>query len=112
MEEIFRMAREETRKSGFDGLLPAGIVVSGGGARLMGTTDAAQTIFDTSVRLGQPAGLSGLADRCQGPQYAVAVGLVRWGARTHHHPAHANGRQELTLATTYQKTVRWLRDFF
>jgi len=115
MEEIFRMSREEVRKSGFDGLLPAGIVVSGGGARLMGTTDAAQAVFDTSVRLGQPAGLSGLADRCQGPQYAVAVGLVKWGVRTHHqqHAVHANGRQgALTLTTTYQKTVRWLRDFF
>jgi cell division protein FtsA len=88
-------------------------VVSGGGARLMGTTDAAQAVFDTSVRLGQPAGLSGLADRCQGPQFAVAVGLVKWGARSSSHRAHANGRQgALTLTTTYQKTVRWLRDFF
>jgi cell division protein FtsA len=113
MEEIFRMARDEVRKSGFDGLLPAGIVVTGGGARLMGTTDAAQAVFDTSVRLGQPVGLGGLADRCQGPQYSVAVGLVKWGARSSHHRAHAaNGRQALTLATTYQKTVRWLRDFF
>jgi cell division protein FtsA len=111
MQEIFMMAREEVRKSGFDGLLPAGIVISGGGARLMGTTDAAQAVFDTSVRLGQPTGLSGLADRCQGPQYAVAVGLVKWGARSHSRP-HANGRQALTLGTTYQKTVRWLRDFF
>ena len=111
MEEIFRMARDEVRKTGFDGLLPAGIVVSGGGARLMGTTDAAQGVFDTSVRLGQPAGLSGLADRCQGPQYAVAAGLVRWGARSHHHAHGANGRQA-QLTSTYQKTVRWLRDFF
>ncbi len=112
MEEIFRMARDEVRKTGFDGLLPAGIVVSGGGARLMGTTDAAQSVFDTSVRLGQPAGLSGLADRCQGPQFAAAVGLVKWGARTHHHAVHAGGRQTVTLTATYQKTVRWLRDFF
>ena len=112
MQEIFMMAREEVRKSGFDGLLPAGIVISGGGARLMGTTDAAQAVFDTSVRLGQPAGLSGLADRCQGPQYAVAVGLVKWGSRTHTRVHAGNGRQSLTLTTTYQKTVRWLRDFF
>jgi cell division protein FtsA len=111
MREIFHMAREEVRKSGFDGLLPAGVVVTGGGARLMGTTDAAQAVFDTSVRLGQPAGLSGLADRAQGPSFAVAVGLVKWGARAHVR-AHANGRQPLSLESTYQKTVRWLRDFF
>ncbi len=111
MKEIFLMSREEIRKSGFDGLLPAGVVVTGGGSRLMGTTDAAQAVFDTSVRLGQPAGLVGLADRAQGPSYAVAVGLVKWGSRDHAR-AFPNGRQQATLGATYQRTVRWLRDFF
>ena len=112
MQEIFQMAREEVRKSGFDGLLPAGVVVTGGGARLMGTTDAAQAVFDTSVRLGQPSGLTGLADRCQGPSYAVAVGLVKWGSHVQQVRVLANGRQQASLGSTYQKTVRWLRDFF
>jgi cell division protein FtsA len=111
MREIFQMAREEVRKSGFDGLLPAGVVVTGGGARLMGTTDAAQAVFDTGVRLGQPLGMAGLADRAQGPSFAVAAGLVKWGSRA---PArgYASARQPLTIGMTYQKTVRWLRDFF
>ena len=111
MQEIFQMAREEVRKSGFDGLLPAGIVVTGGGSRLMGTTDAAQAVFDASVRLGQPLGTAGLADRAQGPSFAVAVGLVKWGSRA---PArgYASARQPVTIGLTYQKTVRWLRDFF
>ena len=112
MQEIFLMAREEVRKCGFDGLLPAGVVVSGGGARLMGTTDAAQTVFDASVRLGQPTGLTGLADRCQGPSFAVAVGLVKWGSRARARDFESNGRQQVSLGSTYQKTVRWLRDFF
>ena len=111
MQEIFLMAREEVRKTGFDGLLPAGVVISGGGARLMGTTDAAQTVFDASVRLGQPVGMTGLADRCQGPSFAVAVGLVKWGSRAHTRDFE-NGRQQVSLGSTYQKTVRWLRDFF
>ncbi len=111
MKEIFQMAREEVRKSGFDGLLPAGVVVTGGGSRLMGTTDAAQLVFDTSVRLGQPAGITGLADRAQGPSFAVAVGLVKWGMKAHSRTV-GNGRQQVTFGTTYQKTVRWLRDFF
>jgi cell division protein FtsA len=111
MQEIFRMARDEVRKSGFDGLLPAGVVVTGGGARLMGTTDAAQAVFDTGVRLGQPIGLVGLADRAQGPSFAVAAGLVKWGSRSGAR-THGTGRQALSLESTYQKTVRWLRDFF
>jgi cell division protein FtsA len=111
MMEIFHMAREEVRKSGFDQLLPAGVVVSGGGARLMGTMDAAQSVFNTSARLGQPSGLTGLADRAQGPSFAVAAGLVKWGSRA---PVrgYGNTRQPATFGVTYQKTVRWLRDFF
>jgi cell division protein FtsA len=110
MTEIFLMAREEVRKTGFDHLLPAGVVVSGGGARLMGTMDSAQHVFDTSARLGQPTGLVGLADKAQGPAFAVAAGLVKWGSRA---PVRGYGpRQPVTFGNTYQKTVRWLRDFF
>jgi cell division protein FtsA len=77
----------------------------------MGTTDAAQAVFDTGVRLGQPLGLTGLADRAQGPSFAVAAGLVKWGSRA---PArsYASARAPMTMGMTYQKTVRWLRDFF
>ena len=111
VREIFQLAREEVRRSGYDGLLPAGVVVTGGGARLMGTTDAAQAVFDSAVRLGLPTGVGGLADRVAGPSYAVAVGLVKWGARMlpvqdarpHHGPV---------LSGAYQRTVRWLREFF
>ena len=110
MTEIFQMAREEVRKTGFDQLLPAGVVVTGGGSRLMGTMDSAQHVFDTSARLGQPTGLVGLADKAQGPSFAVASGLVKWGSRA---PVRGYGpRQPVTFSHTYQKTVRWLRDFF
>src|SRR5438270_9856753 len=109
MQEIFQMAREDVRRTGFDQLLPAGVVVAGGGSRLMGTMDAAQAVFNTSARLGQPLGLAGLADKAHGPSFAVAAGLVKWSARDH---GHASTRQAVSFGTTYQKTVRWLRDFF
>ena len=112
MREIFQLAREEVRRSGYDGLLPAGVVVTGGGARLMGTTDAAQAVFDSSVRLGLPMGIGGLADRVAGPSHAAVVGLVKWGARLA--PEESNGRvnHNPVLSGAYQRTVRWLRDFF
>jgi len=112
MREIFQLAREEVRRSGYDGLLPAGVVVTGGGARLMGTTDAAQAVFDSAVRLGLPMGIGGLADRVAGPSHAVGVGLVKWGARmapprpTNGRAMHGNGQ------SAYQHIARWLRDFF
>ena len=109
------MAREEVKKSGYDGMLPAGVVVTGGGARLLGTIDAAQGVFDSSVRLGLPSGFGGLSDRVSGPSFASGVGLVRWGAKLqplingkHHGNGHGNG----SLTSAYAKSVRWLRDFF
>ena len=114
MREIFQLAREEVRRSGYDGLLPAGVVVSGGGARLMGTTDAAQAVFDSAVRLGLPMGIGGLADRVAGPSHATAVGLVKWGARMIPQPANgrAHNNHSPVFGGAYQRTVRWLRDFF
>jgi cell division protein FtsA len=117
MREIFQMAREEVKKSGYDGLLPAGVVVTGGGARLMGTTDAAQTVFDMSVRLGVPGGFGGLSDRVAGPSFAVAAGLVKWGTKeqwkANGRRGHAiEGEAVAAIGGAYQRTVRWLRDFF
>jgi cell division protein FtsA len=112
VREIFALAREEVKRSGYDGLLPAGVVVTGGGARLMGTTDAAQAVFDSAVRLGLPCGVGGLADRAAGPSYAVAVGLVKWGARMQPHSNGKPHREPVALGGAYSKTVRWLRDFF
>jgi cell division protein FtsA len=114
MREIFELAREEVRRSGYEGLLPAGVVVTGGGARLMGTTDAAQAVFDSAVRLGLPIGIGGLADRVAGPSHATAVGLVKWGARIAPQPTNgrAHNNHSPALGGVYQKTVRWLRDFF
>jgi cell division protein FtsA len=114
MREVFQLSREEVKKSGYDGLLPAGVVVTGGAARLMGTTDAAQAVFDSSVRLGLPVGVGGLADRAGGPSFATVVGLVKWGARLQPQVAASRGRggREPVGTGAYQRTVRWLRDFF
>ncbi|HEV2952856.1 MAG TPA: cell division protein FtsA [Candidatus Dormibacteraeota bacterium] len=113
MREIFRMARVELRKSGYDGLLPAGVVVTGGGARIMGVTDSAQSVFEMGARLGLPTGIGGLVDRVTGPSYASSVGLAKWAGR--HQPSGIREQTRhpaLAAGTAYQRTVRWLRDFF
>jgi hypothetical protein len=56
--------------------------------------------------------MSGLADRAQGPSFAVSVGLVKWGSRAPARGYASARQQQVTIGTTYQKTVRWLRDFF
>ncbi|MGH7910631.1 MAG: cell division protein FtsA [Candidatus Dormibacteraceae bacterium] len=112
MREIFSLARQQVRLSGYDGLLPAGVVVTGGGARLMGICDAAQAVFDTGVRLGLPGGVGGLADRAGGPSFATGVGLVKWGGVTGPHLGSEDQDREPVVAGAFQRTARWIRDFF
>jgi cell division protein FtsA len=79
VEEIFTMVHEEIKKSGYDGLLPAGIVITGGTAELPGILAAAGQTLDLPARIGSPLGLHGLADSINRPAYSTAVGLLLWG---------------------------------
>ena len=79
VEEIICMVHEEIKKSGYDGLLPAGIVITGGTAELPGILELAGQILDLPARIGSPLGLHGLADSINRPAYSTAVGLLLWG---------------------------------
>jgi cell division protein FtsA len=82
VEELFEMVHDELKKSGYDGLLPAGIVLTGGAAEMPGILELAGQTLDLPARLGLPLGLHGLADSISRPAYATAVGLLQW-ALTH-----------------------------
>ncbi len=78
MTEIFELLLQEIKRSGYDGLLPAGIVLTGGGSLLPGTRKLAARVLGLPVRLAQPENLSGMVDRLDSPAYATSVGLLRW----------------------------------
>jgi len=78
MEEIFRLAAGEIRKSEFANLMTAGIVLTGGGALIKGAVDLAEEIFDMPVKLGIPKGFSGLIDLAKSPIHATGVGLIMY----------------------------------
>lgn len=77
-EEILENVQQEIKRSGYDGLLPAGLVLCGGTAQLPGVRDLARSIFELPVQIGIPKGISGLTDKVSGPDAAVSVGLVKW----------------------------------
>ncbi|MBI5563391.1 MAG: cell division protein FtsA [Chloroflexi bacterium] len=78
-EEIFQLILQEIKRSGYDGLLPAGVVVSGGTAQLRGLRELGRQALSLPVRIGQPQGISGLIDTVDSPAYATPVGLLLWG---------------------------------
>jgi cell division protein FtsA len=81
MEEIFQMALDQLKSSGFHSRLAGGIVLTGGGALLPGACELAEEIMGRPARLGKPQALKGLTDVVQGPEYSTAVGLVRQGMK-------------------------------
>ncbi len=78
-EELFGMIVQEVKRSGYDGLLPAGLVITGGGALLPGLRDVARDVTNLPVRIAQPTGLQGLVDTLHSPAYSTVIGLLRWG---------------------------------
>src|SRR5207247_8363701 len=81
VEELFEMVHEEIKKSGFDGLLAAGLVLTGGGEALQGILDTAGQILDLPARLGSPLGLHGIADWISRPAHCTSVGFLCVGFR-------------------------------
>ena len=77
-EEIYQLILQEIKRSGYDGLLPAGVVVTGGTAQLRGMRELGRQVLSLPVRIGQPQGISGLIDTVDSPAYATAVGLLLW----------------------------------
>ena len=77
-EELFGLIRDELRRSGFEETIAAGIVMTGGSARMEGAIDLAEEIFHMPVRLGLPhqQQVKGLSDVVQNPIYSTAVGLL------------------------------------
>jgi cell division protein FtsA len=78
-EELLTLIQAELRRSGFEDLIAAGIVLTGGSAKIEGLIDLAEEIFHMPVRLGTPQYVTGLVDVVRNPIYATGVGLLLFG---------------------------------
>ena len=80
VEEIFALTLQEIKRSGYDGLLPAGMVLTGGTSALPGIRQIASQVLGMPVRVAQPEKLVGLVDQLKSPAYSTSVGLLYWAA--------------------------------
>jgi cell division protein FtsA len=81
-QEFLMLIRDELRRGGLESQIPAGIVFTGGGARLRGLPELAERVFNLPVRVAFPRGLAHMSEEVSQPEYSTAVGLVLYGART------------------------------
>jgi cell division protein FtsA len=93
-EEIFEMVQAELRRSGFEELVRAGMVLTGGAAKMEGVVELAEEMLHMPVRIGIPQYVTGLGEVVGNPVHATGVGLLLWGSQIEHprRPASAPGR--------------------
>lgn len=79
-DEILSLAHSELTRSGLEDLVPAGIVITGGGAKIEGAVEHAEEVFGMPVRLGLPHSVIGLSDVIANPANAAGIGFLMFGA--------------------------------
>ena len=89
--ELLTLVRDELQRAGLHSLIPAGLVLTGGGARLNGLVELAERMFALPVRVAEPRGLSELPEEASQPEYATSIGLLLYGARTRRAAAQRSG---------------------
>ena len=90
-DELFTLIQAEIRRSGYEELVPAGVVLTGGTSKMEGAMELAEEIFHMPVRVGAPQYAQGLSEIIRNPIYATAVGLLIFGARDEQAGGHGRG---------------------
>lgn len=110
-DELFALVNAEIRRSGFDDLIPAGIVLTGGTSKMEGAIELAEEIFHMPVRLGFPQSVKGLSDVVSNPIYSTGVGLLHYGQKI-----QKDGLKKMIASKTQgtgmiDRMKRWFQSF-
>jgi cell division protein FtsA len=111
MREVFEQIAAEIERAGAAGMLPAGVVLTGGAAQLTGTARLGRDVLQAPVRVAGPTGVEGLTDHLLTPEFSTSLGLLMWGARS------VTGYEPLRYDTTAGPSVlnrmrEWARGLF
>jgi cell division protein FtsA len=107
VEQLFTLVREEIARVGMEDSVPAGLILSGGGAQLYGMAEVGHRILQMPVRIGRPRNVGALADMVDNTIYATAVGLVKYGAgkQSAVYRPESNGH---LVSSLLERMSRWL----
>ena len=110
-EELFKLIGDELRRSGFEEAIAAGIVVTGGSAKMEGAVELAEEVFHVPVRLGIPQGVTGLSDVVKNPIHATGVGLLQY-ARAQTIPSGDSKRISPNVRNVFDRMKSWFQGSF
>lgn len=110
-EEVLEMIFVEVKRAGFEEQISAGLILTGGSARLPGLDELAEQVLAVPVRIGYPRGVTGLIDNLQDPAYATSVGLLKWAAHGGEAPDGAVRKSSGGASpSTLPRIFRWMGD--
>lgn len=115
LQETLEFALDEITRAGYHQRLPAGVVLTGGGALTPGLVELAREVLAMPVRVGRPGqGLAGLTDSVESPRFAVATGLAIYGAKQLAQGSgwSAERRRSRAMERLVMPVRQWLQDFF
>lgn len=110
-EELYTLVQAELRRSGFEDLIAAGIVLTGGSSKMEGAIDLAEEIFHMPVRVGLPQYVAGLSDVVKNPIYATGVGLLLFG-RKHARDSIPQYRMDTGMQGVLERMKSWFQGNF
>lgn len=104
-QEIFMLVKDELSKIHRDGMLPAGVILTGAAVKIPGIIDLARETLNLPVQIGFPQNYDGVVDKIDDPAYATAIGLLIWGSKF-------EGRPYGTKSINLKKSVGTLKKWF
>jgi cell division protein FtsA len=110
-EELLTLVQNELRRSGFEDLCAAGVVLTGGCAKMEGVIELAEEVFHVPVRLGLPGNVSGLVDVVRNPIYSTGVGLLLYGSRQRSE-LRRERRGDWAAKSMWQRMKNWFQGNF
>ena len=110
-EELLTLVQAELRRSGFEDLTAAGVVLTGGSSKMEGVVELAEEVFHMPVRLGFPKSVSGLSEVVRNPIFATGVGLLLFG-RQHAREAAAEQRVASGFKGIWERMKSWFQGNF
>ncbi|MGE0114818.1 MAG: cell division protein FtsA [Steroidobacteraceae bacterium] len=113
-EELFQMVRMELQRSGYEEVIAAGVVLTGGSAKMEGAVELAEEVFHMPVRLGSPQHITGLADVVRNPIYATGVGLLLYGRENYVRNTRRDAPivSQINVRNVWERMKAWFRGDF
>jgi cell division protein FtsA len=112
-DELFTLVQAELRRSGYEDMVPAGVVLTGGTSKMEGVVELAEEIFHMPVRVGYPQTVRGLNDIVRNPIYATSVGLLQYGMVHRNDGGKApSAKSSGTSESFWSRVKAWLQSNF